>query len=111
MVKPAALLLALAVLAESGLANGDIQRGREVYESTCIACHGADGEGVLPGVPDLAEKDGPLSKPDEVLMKHMIEGFQSADSPLAMPPNGGNPDLTEEDIRNVLEYLRSHWGQ
>lgn len=80
--------------------------GQSIYQGTCVACHGADGKGAIPGVPPLGGKNGRLSKSDAVLMKNMIEGYQSPGSPMAMPPKGGDPSLTEADIAAVLEYMR-----
>jgi mono/diheme cytochrome c family protein len=37
--------------------------GESTYQFSCVACHGADGAGVLPGVPDLTATDGPLAVP------------------------------------------------
>lgn len=88
----------------------DLTQGREVYQGTCVACHGGDGAGVLPGVPDFTDQAGPLSKPDAVLIEHVSNGFQSPGSPMAMPAKGGDPSLTEQDIRAVLRYLRSEFG-
>jgi len=84
--------------------------GQAIYGQTCIACHGADGEGTIPGVTDLTEAEGPLSKTDEELVRNISNGFQSPRSLIAMPPKGGNPALTNEDIRAVLDYLRSEFG-
>lgn len=84
--------------------------GQGVYEQTCVACHGADGKGVLPGVPDLTEKGGRLSQSEDVLVRHVIDGFQSPGSPMAMPPNGGNANLTEAEARAVVKYLLGAFG-
>lgn len=84
--------------------------GEAVYQRTCIACHGADGKGAIPGVPPLGGKDGRLEKSDAVLMKNMIEGYQSPGSPLGMPPKGGDPSLTEDDFAAVLRYMREAFG-
>lgn len=101
-------LLSLNVI---GAESADpLARGQEVYQGTCIACHGADGTGMLPGVPDLTTQDGPMSNPDDVLVERMLNGFQSPGSPMAMPAKGGNPNLNEEDIRAVLHYLRAEFG-
>lgn len=81
--------------------------GKAIFEQTCIACHGANGTGALPGVPDFTAADSPLSKPDEILFDHVLNGFQSPGSPMAMPPKGGNPNLSESDIRTVLDYMRT----
>ena len=84
--------------------------GKQVYDQTCIACHGANGTGALPGVPDLTVKSGPLTQSDEVLIKHITEGFQSSGAAMAMPAKGGNAALTEADIAAVLGYLRVNFG-
>jgi len=87
-----------------------VDPGQSVYEQTCVACHGADGKGVLPGVPDFTEKGGRLSQSEDVLVQHVIDGFQSPGSPMAMPPNGGNASLTEADARAVVKYLLGAFG-
>ncbi len=84
--------------------------GQAIYAQTCIACHGANGKGAIPGVPDFAGKDSPLSKSDAELVRNISEGFQSPGSFMAMPAKGGNPALTEEDVKAVLAYLRAEFG-
>ncbi len=87
-----------------------VEAGKNVFSQTCIACHGANGKGTIPGVKDLNAADGPLSKSDEELITNITNGFQSPGSPLAMPAKGGNPSLTEADIQAVLAYLRIAFG-
>ncbi|MBI4006787.1 MAG: cytochrome c [Gammaproteobacteria bacterium] len=77
--------------------------GEQIYKQTCVACHGADGKGAIPGVPDLRTR---LSKSDETLLQSIKNGFQSPGSPMAMPPKGGNPNLTDADLEAVLSYIR-----
>lgn len=102
-----------AVLAASFLiiypvnAQDDVKTGAEVYEGTCIACHGENGKGEIPGVPDFTSHNGPLAKTDVVLLDHIMNGFQSSGSDMAMPVLGGNEDLTEQEIKNVITYLRA----
>lgn len=92
-------------------ADGDtVAVGKKVYSQTCIACHGANGKGAIPGVADLTIRDGSLSKSDEELLKSIAEGVQNPNLPLAMPAKGGNPTLTETDIKAVLAYLRAEYG-
>lgn len=85
--------------------------GEEVYKSSCIACHGSDGKGALPGTPDFTNAKGPLNKNDEELLSNMINGFQSPGSPMAMPPRGGNASLTDADVKAVLGYIRATFGK
>lgn len=103
-------VLVAGMLAAGAAAAADSQRGQEIYAQTCVACHGADGRGVLPGVPDFTSAGGSLAKEDAVLLRNITDGFQTPGSPMAMPPKGGNPDLTEEDILSVLRYLREKYG-
>jgi cytochrome c5 len=84
--------------------------GADVYAETCIACHGANGKGVLPEVPSFAGAGGPLSKPDAILHKHVLEGFRTPRSPMAMPPKGGNAGLSDADVDSVLQFLRDSFG-
>ena len=85
--------------------------GKEIFHGTCVSCHGVDGKGAFPGAPDFTRRDGPLSKPDDVLIDHVTNGFQSPGSPMAMPPKGGNPNLDEVGIKAVISYLRKTFGK
>lgn len=96
---------------EKASADVAASSGEEIYNQTCVACHGSNGKGTVPGTPNLNEPDGPLAQPDDVLLRHITKGFKSPGSPMAMPPKGGNPALTDADIRTVLNYLRQRFGQ
>lgn len=100
----------LSIVAMADETSADTSAGKAVYSQTCIACHGANGKGALPGVRDFTAADGPLSKTDEELIKNITEGFQSAGAALAMPAKGGNPSLSEADVKAVLAYLRAEFG-
>lgn len=112
---PDARVIALAalsgILASLSSLAGDLRRGEVVYNETCIACHGGDGSGSLPGVPDLGGKAGPLSQADAFLIKRMADGFQSPGSPMEMPARGGDSALTDADLNAVLQYMRKEFQQ
>jgi cytochrome c5 len=99
-----------ATPAAAGESPASTMSGKEIYQQTCIACHGADGKGTFAGVPDFTDPEGRLSKSDDELLKNARNGFQTPGSPMAMPPRGGNTSLTDGDLRNVIEYLRSEFG-
>lgn len=99
------LILVLPVISAHALT------GKEVYTQTCIACHGANGQGTVPGAANFTQENGPLSKTDKVLLDHIINGFQSPGSPMAMPARGGNPKLTDDDIKSALQYIRDSFGK
>jgi mono/diheme cytochrome c family protein len=87
---------------------GDWKAGRAVYHRTCVSCHGEDGQGLRAGVPDF--RAGVMAYSTDSLLTHIKNGFHPPGRPLQMPPKGGNPQLTNEDIRNVLTYLRHRFG-
>jgi len=85
--------------------------GKDIYSNTCVACHGVNGSGAIPGTPDFTVPAGPLAKSDAELIRSITAGFQTPGSPMAMPAKGGNPDLNAADVRAVLGYLREQFGQ
>lgn len=87
------------------------QSGSAIYHQTCVACHGANGKGAVPGAPDFTSKNGPLSKSDALLLQHIENGYQAPGSPMAMPARGGNPNLTNDDLKNALNYIRSAFSK
>jgi len=94
-----------------GYTGGDPKKGDAIYHETCVACHGEDGRGAIPGTPDFTKTGGGvLSKPHATLFEHIKNGFQEPGKPLAMPPEGGNPDLTDQDIKDVHAYLHKAFG-
>lgn len=96
--------------ADCGYDKGDWQTGEKIYqEGTCVACHGKKGRGKLPGVPKFSKKGGVLSKPHELISKYIKEG-RSSGGPLSMPPKGGMPNLSDEDIEDVHAYLHHTFG-
>lgn len=103
---PRSLLLIVFVSLSGFVQTAVASECKALYETTCIACHGAKGQGDLPGVPDLA-KGGRLSKPDAELVANILKGFQTKGSPMAMPAKGGNPNLTAEDAKALVIYLRT----
>ncbi|MFZ5609851.1 MAG: c-type cytochrome [Pseudomonadota bacterium] len=107
----AALALSAGLFAAAKASEGDPARGQQVYNETCVACHGENGKGAIDGVPDFTRKDGRLAKTDAVLLKNMTEGFQSEGSFMEMPAKGGNPDLTRQDMVDTLAYLRQAFGK
>jgi len=108
MVRYACLTIGLLVSVTSVEAADN--KGEQVYLGSCIGCHGRDGSGGMPGVPDLTEKDGAMTKPDAVLLANIIKGVQTSGRPFVMPPRGGNASLTDDDLRATLRYMRRITG-
>jgi len=104
------VVLVSFVTPASASANDAMETGKKVYSQTCVACHGTNGKGMIPGVSDFTKADGPLSKLDEVLIASIRDGLVTPGKPLSMPAKGGNPSLTDEEIQAVLEYLKTTFG-
>ena len=92
-------------------APGNATSGQNIYQETCVFCHGENGKGEIPGVPDLSKSSGPLKKSDVELFDSIANGFQSPGSAMPMPARGGNPDLTDAEIHDVLAYIREKFGE
>jgi len=103
------LLLPVAAVADD--AEKTLKVGESIYSQTCIACHGANGKGALPGVSDFKAADGPLAKTDDELATSIRDGVVTPGAALSMPAKGGNPALSEEEIRAVLAYIRKTFGR
>ena len=96
----------LLMMASGGVVAGNVPNGEHIYNQNCVACHGANGKGTIPGAPDFTAKGGVLSSPDKLLVGRIMNGYQSPGSPMAMPAKGGNPSLSRKDILAVLAYMR-----
>lgn len=89
-----------AILAAEAAAHG-----RDLFLVTCAACHAADGTGVAGLGKDLTQSDFVASLDDAGLHAFLVTGRPGA-KPLPMPPKGGNPDLTDDDLADVVAFLR-----
>lgn len=107
MIRSFLIIASLALLAthQSALAAD----GKTLYQTSCVACHGTKTEGSIPGVPNL-KTTGRLAQSDAVLVKRILNGFQTKGSPMAMPAKGGNPTLTAADAQAIVSYMRSITG-
>jgi len=108
------IALSLPALLLTGTASASTHgpnEGTAIYTRTCLACHGSDGAGTMPGIPDLTEKNGPMSKSDEVLLESILKGIETESAPTPMPPMGGEEEMTRSSARSVLEYIRREFGK
>lgn len=92
---------------------GDATAGETVYMGTCVACHGADAKGVQGLGKSLypADSEFVAQKTDEELVAFILAG-RTPDDPLnttgvGMPAKGGNPAITEQQLYDVVAYMRA----
>jgi len=72
--------------------------GKEIYDASCAMCHNSDAMGA-PKPGDKAAWEPRLAKGMDTVMKNTIEGFNT------MPARGGNPSLTDEQLRSAVDYM------
>jgi cytochrome c5 len=72
--------------------------GQAIYEKTCAACHNTGVAGA-PRLGDKAAWAGHLPEGVEHLLQVAIAGEG------AMPPRGGNPDLSDDELRAAVIYM------
>ena len=78
--------------------------GKSAFDSACSACHGTGIAGA-PRVGDKAAWASRLAKGTATLEKHAIEGFQGETG--LMPAKGGRTDLSDDLVREAVEYMAS----
>jgi mono/diheme cytochrome c family protein len=91
--------------------QGDAAKGKTVFEGTCISCHGPDAKG-LPGLgKNLTTSEFVAQQTDKQLLDFIKKGRPASDpantNKVDMPPKGGNPALTDQDLVNVIAFVRS----
>ncbi|MGB1255049.1 MAG: c-type cytochrome [Thiolinea sp.] len=97
-LKPIEKVEAVEKAAPAGPARG----GAEVYQAACLACHAS---GVL-NAPKLEAGawDDRIGKGLDGLTTSAINGINS------MPPRGGNPDISDEEMKNAISYMLAESG-
>jgi len=96
---------------QSGTAKS-IERGKEVYASYCQNCHMEDGKGTPDVFPPVAKADY-VKRPAKELIKIILEGQSGEIVVNKTTYNGMMPAqsyLTDEQIADVLNYVRNSWG-
>jgi len=80
-----------------------VHRGGEVYIDQCASCHGAEGEGGIG--PALNDRDLLRNTLDEIFFSVIRSGVPGTEMPGWSVDFGG--PLTDEDIRDVVAFIRS----
>lgn len=92
------LTLFLAIAVACVQADDGIRSGKQVYDTSCGACHTA---GILQA-PRLANQQDWEQREKQgfkVLLSHALKGFKN------MPARGGNPTIIDKEIVNAIIYM------
>lgn len=91
--------------------SGDAAHGEELFAGTCSACHAPDGTGIDGLGKDLTATEFSASQTDAQLMAFIKVGRTTSDplntTGIDMPPKGGNPALSEDDLLDIVAFMRS----
>jgi mono/diheme cytochrome c family protein len=85
--------------------------GATLYAQSCVGCHGPAGAGIPNLAPTLVASQILLEGSDAEVLAYIRAGVLLNDpnnqSGLVMPPSGGRPDLSDEEMLAIIAYLRS----
>jgi disulfide bond formation protein DsbB len=102
---------ALAAAGGDAELAGYIASGDKLFHSTCVSCHGKAGVGVKGNGKALADNEFVQSLDDDGLLAFIRQGRSPTDpkntTGIQMPPKGGNPALSDDDILDIIAYLRT----
>ena len=90
------------VLAEATIPKG-MMTGEQVYDTTCKTCH----EAGLAGAPKIGDKSAwskIIAQGEKTTYDHAIAGIR------AMPAKGGNPDLTDDEVKRAVAFMAGKAG-
>jgi nitrite reductase (NO-forming) len=84
--------------------------GKSVYNSTCLACHQANGQGLPNVFPPLAKSD--FLKNKEATIDAVVHGLSGEITVNGKTYNGIMPpqNLNNKQVAAVLTYVYSQWG-
>ncbi len=91
-----------APVKNAGAAPPSGRDGQQVFQTTCVACHGAG----IAGAPKLGDKSQwakHIAKGRDTLYASAVNGVQGSAG--AMPPKGGNPALSDAEVRAAVDYM------
>lgn len=84
-----------------------LMSGPQVYNTACLACHGA-GIGGAPILGDIDAWSARIAQGADVLRDHAVNGYTGAAG--YMPPKGGRIDLSDQEIHDAVDYMVGEAG-
>lgn len=94
----------MELVAVAAAVNGEaVDMGQRVYQGLCVSCHNG-----LPGIPkvgDMAVWESRIAQGMALMYERAIKGFISEGGIIAMPPKGGNINLTDEEVKAAVDFM------
>jgi cytochrome c5 len=92
-----------AAAAPAVSATPGMDPGESVWKQNCEKCHGAGGLGDAPPIGDKAAWGTRIGQGTDMLLRHALDGFTGSTG--EMPPRGGNPSLSDEQVGAALTFM------
>ncbi len=93
-----------AKAAAAQVAYGGTLDGKTIFSNLCQTCHTNAATGA-PVITDKAAWAPRVAEGIDTLVKHATQGFQGSKG--VMPPRGGNPSLTDAQVKATVEWMVS----
>lgn len=110
-VRPEDLMAAAPVVAAPAGRTTDAVKGKKLFRGTCSSCHGMNGEGMTGQGKPLITSEFLAGLDNEKALAFLKVGRRPSDplnsTKVDMPPKGGNPIFTEDDLRDIIAFLRT----
>jgi cytochrome c5 len=97
------LALTPSLHSRDALAQGAERSGKDVVDSVCVSCHGA-GVDNAPRIGDKEAWAPRASRGLTQLSQNALDGIRK------MPPHGGNPSLSDLEIKRAITYMVNKSG-
>jgi len=78
--------------------------GQQVYQATCVACHDAGVAG-SPKLGDKGQWAKRIAKGLDTLYASAVNGVQGGAGAIPMPAKGGNPALSDAEVKAAVDYM------
>ena len=88
-----------------------INIGKEIFGTTCFACHQSEGQGIPNTFPPLAKSDY-LNADSKRAIKAILHGLSGEVTVNGKKFNSVMPaqNLSDDEIANVMTYIYNSWG-
>lgn len=105
------IICIILLLVANMVCNRTPEAGKYLYEWQCANCHFENGEGLADVIPSLAGSE--FLEQNQSIIPCIIrdginkEGATGKPDGQGMP---GNPELSEGQIMNIINYINNAWG-
>lgn len=94
------------------VAKADTKNGKKLFIANCSVCHMPNGLGVKGSFPPLVGTEWALGDADRMI-EIVLKGFEEEieiNGDKYITPMVGLPHLKDDEIADILTYVRSAWG-